>query len=136
METVARRKAILCVDDEPIILLSLKATLAREFKSDYHISTAPDAGAAMEAIDELEAEGTDVVLVLTDWLMPGLKGDEFLVRVHEKYPGISSIMITGQADDESVERARAECGLFACIRKPWSSSNLVKTVRDCIAGIS
>ncbi len=126
-------KAILCVDDEPIILLSLKATLAREFKGEYLVTTAIDAESAMAAIDDLGSMGVDVALILTDWLMPGLKGDEFLAAVHAKHPAIPSIMVTGQAEDSCIERAKRECGLFSCVRKPWNSVSLLKAVRECIA---
>ena len=38
--------------------------------------------------------------------MPGIKGDEFLIRVHQKYPKIVKVMLTGQADEVAIERVK------------------------------
>ena len=38
--------------------------------------------------------------------MPVIKGDEFLIRVHNKYPHSVKIMLTGQADLESIEKTK------------------------------
>lgn len=128
------KEAIICVDDEAVILLSIKQELKRKFRDRYLVEIALDATEAEALIADLEARGVRTVLVLSDWFMPGLRGDQFLIELHRKHPEIRTILVTGQADEESVERARIEAGLCACVKKPWRSSELARTIELCLAG--
>lgn len=122
------KKAIICVDDEKTVLASIKTQLKNNFGDKYLYEMADNAKEALEVIDELIADGTKIILIVSDWLMPGMKGDEFLIKVHEKYPNIITVMLTGQANEESIEKARVEAGLFACLYKPWSAEDLVNVI--------
>ncbi len=77
----ARKKAILCVDDEMIILLALIQELKSSFGNEFLYEKATDANQAFEVIEDLELEGVKLILIISDWLMPGIKGDEFLEMV-------------------------------------------------------
>lgn len=120
--------AILCVDDEPIILNSLKEQLRRHFGMRYLYETAESADEAWDVIDDLCADGISLLIIVSDWLMPGIKGDEFLAQVHQRYPHIVTMMLTGQADDAAIERARRDANLYACFHKPWKEEELVRAV--------
>jgi len=122
------KNVFLCVDDEKIILDSIKAQLKEKYGNTFLYETAESASEAMEIIDELMADDEVRLIIITDWLMPVMKGDEFLVNVHHKYPKVLNIMLTGQADAESVERTKREANLFKCIRKPWMESELLATI--------
>jgi CheY-like chemotaxis protein len=126
------KSAILCVDDEAIILSSLKEQLRRRFGERYLYETASDAGEAWEVIDELCADGIDILIIVSDWLMPGIKGDEFLTQVHRRHPRIATVLLTGQADEAAIERARRNAGLHACLHKPWSESELAQVVESAL----
>jgi len=88
----------------------------------------------MEVIAELEKEGVEIVLVISDWLMPGMKGDEFLTWVNQNHPEMKTVMISGQADPDAVERLQSECDLQAFILKPWTSNELIQTIKECLEG--
>ena len=122
-------KAILCVDDEPIILDSLKEQLQKRFGSDYYYETAENATEALEVVEELSAEEIKVLVIVSDWLMPGIKGDEFLIQIHKKFPKIVKVMLTGQADSAAIDNAIKNANLHACIFKPWSEDELVNIIR-------
>jgi DNA-binding NtrC family response regulator len=122
------KQAILCVDDEKIILDSLKTQLKQHYGSKYSYEVAESASDAMEIIEEMLDEGTEVLVVVSDWLMPGIKGDEFLIALHEKHPGVVKVMLTGQADDEAINRARDKANLHRCLYKPWSAEDLFETI--------
>lgn len=117
-------KAILCVDDELMILESLKSQLKRHYGNEYKLEMAENADEAMEIISELNEDGVKLLVIVSDWLMPGIKGDEFLIRVHRAFPGIVKLMLTGQADSDSIENARNHANLLACISKPWTEDEL------------
>ncbi|HTX71628.1 MAG TPA: response regulator [Rectinemataceae bacterium] len=126
-------EAILCVDDEAVILLAIKQELRRHFSGRYTIETAMDAAEAQAIIEELESRGVSTALVISDWMMPGMRGDQFLVELHAKRPGIKAILITGLSDEDS-EKAWKDSGLCACIRKPWRSEELYRAIENCLAG--
>ena len=130
------KSAILCVDDEAIILTSLKEQLRRRFGERYLYETASNASEAWEVIGELFAEDIDVLIIVSDWLMPGIKGDEFLTQVHRQHPKIVTVMLTGQADEACIERARRDANLYACLHKPWSESELAQVVESALPGVA
>lgn len=122
-------KAILCVDDEPMILLALVQELKSAFNESFIYEQALNAEMALQTIGELEEEGIHLVLILSDWLMPGMKGDAFLDRVAQEHPAIKAIMITGQADGEAMERTRRIGSVQAILRKPWQPDELISIIR-------
>ncbi|HOX33073.1 MAG TPA: response regulator [Spirochaetales bacterium] len=128
----AGRSAILCVDDEAIILLSMKQELKRRFGGRFIVETALDASEAQAVIDELAAREVDTSLVISDWFMPGVRGDQFLVELHARKPWIKAILVTGHADEAAVERARREAGLAAALRKPWRPEELFSAVETAL----
>jgi DNA-binding NtrC family response regulator len=121
---------ILCVDDEQVILDSLKIQLKNAFQGNYSYETAESAAEAMEIIEELQCQDIPILVIVSDWLMPGTKGDEFLIKVHEKYPKIVKIMLTGQADDRAIERAKKQANLYECLAKPWNFGKLIEVIES------
>jgi CheY-like chemotaxis protein len=125
--------AILCVDDEPIILKSLAIDLQKAFKDKYLYEFAESSAEALEIIDDLKSDEIETLLIVSDWLMPGMKGDQFLIEVHQKYPKIIKIMLTGQADEAAVARAKQDANLYQCLRKPWKTQELIEIIRSALA---
>jgi CheY-like chemotaxis protein len=127
------KKAILCVDDEAIIVMSLKEELRSHYRDRFVYETALSASEALAIIEELESDGTNVIALLSDWLMPGIKGDEFLAQVHARHPGIKAVIITGHADETQLDRFKEKFGLTAVLRKPWNTTELIEAVDKCLA---
>lgn len=128
-------RAIVCVDDENTILDSLGEQIENIFGNEYVYEMAENAEEGMEVVDELSSEDVDVLVIVSDWLMPGKKGDEFLIDVHRKYPNIVKVMLTGQADIEAIENAKEHANLHACLAKPWSAIELEKIIRNGLQNI-
>jgi DNA-binding NtrC family response regulator len=123
-----KQRAILCVDDEAIILLSLVQELKRAFGAKYLYEQVLDAESALEALEELKREDIEVILIISDWMMPGMKGDALIELVKNKHPGIKTILITGHADDEAIERVKKIASVLAVFKKPWNSKVLIETI--------
>ncbi|NJL82928.1 MAG: response regulator [Chloroflexaceae bacterium] len=124
---------ILCVDDEKSILESLKTQLKETFGSAYGYEMAEDARDALELIDELQETGAPLLLIVSDWLMPGMKGDEFLITIHQRFPQVVTVMLTGQADAAAIARATEEANLHRCLFKPWSEAELTEAIASGLA---
>jgi two-component system sensor histidine kinase/response regulator len=71
-----KKIALLCVDDEELILHSLKSELANFDGRKYDIELAESGPEALEIFDELLNDGYDIPVVISDYIMPGMKGDE------------------------------------------------------------
>lgn len=121
----AQDLAVLCVDDEQVILTSLTDQIRSHFGKRFSYETALDAEEALEVLDELSAEGVKTLVIVSDWLMPGMKGDELLIEIHKRFPQTVKVMLTGQADGAAVERARREAELYGYLQKPWSREELL-----------
>ena len=121
---------LLCVDDEIIVLTALKDQLRRAFGNEFHIDVAESAEEALELLDELSDQGHRLLVIVSDWLMPGMKGDEFLVQAHKRFPTVVKIMLSGQAQQEAVDRAKREAGLHEFLAKPWNAAELVETINQ------
>jgi two-component system, sensor histidine kinase and response regulator len=126
------KPVIICVDDEPIVLTSLKTELRRVLGDDCLVEAAEDGEEALELFDELQQEDYEVALVLADYIMPGLRGDALLQRIHERSPQTLTIMISGQADLEGVARAIRSARLYRYVMKPWQSDDLALTVAEAL----
>lgn len=125
-----QKKAILCIDDEKIILDSLKSQLKSEFQNEYILEFAQSALEGFEIINQLKEDSIDMVIIISDWLMPQMKGDEFLIKVHQQFPKVVTVLLTGQADRDAVIRAKLEANLFRCIHKPWTKEELINTIKE------
>ena len=122
------RGVLLCVDDEIIVLTALKDQLRRAFGSSFVIEVAESAEEALDLLDELAEQGHTLLVIVSDWLMPGMKGDEFLIQAHRRFPSVVKIMLSGQAEGEAVDRARREAALHDFLAKPWNAEALVESI--------
>lgn len=123
------KPVILCVDDEKIILDSLRKQLKNYFGNKYFYEFAENADDAMEVIEELIVDEYDILVIVSDWLMPGMRGDEFLIQIHRKFPEIIKVMLTGQADEIAIQNAIDNANLHKCLYKPWSEEELVSAIK-------
>ena len=132
------KPAILCVDDDRIILHSLKTQLKSAFGNTYAYEMAENGEDALELIEELSEDGSDenIVVIISDWLMPGMKGDELLIKIHQKLPQAVKLMLTGQADQEAIERAVSEAKLYKCVEKPWVECDLIDCINTATSSIN
>jgi two-component sensor histidine kinase len=127
-----KKPIIFCVDDERIILTSLKVELKSAFGDTHTIETEENALEALEVIKSLHAEGYEIPVVITDYVMPGIKGDVLLFQLHDDYPRMKKIMLTGQATMEGVTSAVNHADLYRYISKPWEPQDLVITVKEAL----
>lgn len=123
---------ILCVDDEHFILDSLKRMLRREFGKAYQVELAEDGNEALSIVHKCLTESSEVVLVISDYMMPRMKGDELLQKIHEIMPRTIKIMLTGQADIEGIRNVVNYANLYRYLTKPWQIEDLRLTIREAL----
>ncbi len=126
------KAAIVCVDDEDMILDSLAEQLKRRFGQQYEVELAGDAREAVFLCEELMAEGIDIPLIISDQVMPGTSGAELLIQLHQDYPTTLKILLTGQAAAESVGKVVNAGALYRYISKPWDETDFLLTVQEAL----
>ena len=118
---------ILLVDDEEMILTSIKAFFAIETDYRFLTYTSP-----AKAVGDLETKITSVDLVISDYLMPEMDGITFLGHVKERFPLVPRILLTGYADKDSAIQAINKVGLYQYIEKPWDNEDLRLIIRNAL----
>ena len=115
---------ILCVDDEPNILSSLR----RLFRGKgYQVLTA-ESGA--QGLQLLEQQPVD--LVISDMRRPEMDGARFLAQVRERWPNTVRLLLTGYSDVQSIQDA-INCGeIYRYITKPWDDNDILLIVRHAL----
>lgn len=115
------KKVLLLVDDEPSILQSLK----RLFRGGpYEVVTAESGTKGLEQL----AAGIPVRVVVSDYLMPGMNGVEFLREVYEQSPETVRIILSGYADKPVLLEAVLSGRIYKYVAKPWDDDVLKNTV--------
>jgi YesN/AraC family two-component response regulator len=122
---------VLCVDDEEVILNSLEMELS-ENAEDYQVELAQGGVEALELVAELVDEGHQLAVVVSDYIMPEMKGDELLININEKYPTTVNILLTGQSHIDGVTNAINHANLHRYIEKPWEKADLQLTVNQAV----
>ena len=123
---------IICVDDELFLLRSLAETLKRKFGKDYAVEIAETAEIALEIIAELQAEQVDIPLIISDQIMPDMKGVDLLIQVYKQSPKTLQILLTGKASVDDVGKAVNQAKLYRYISKPWEEEDLILTVKEAL----
>jgi DNA-binding NtrC family response regulator len=129
---VSARRGILIVDDEAILLLAIRQELRLALGAGYVFETAMSAQAGLDAIEDLSRKGVEVALIISDWLMPGMRGDEFLKIVRIGHPEVKLVMLSGHAEAEQMQNLAAEVQLFASLGKPYRKNELSEIAKRAL----
>ena len=121
-----RRVQILVVDDEPLVGDLFKNSLN---EPGYQVTTAIS---SIEALELLKTKYYDLIFI--DLWMPELDGAELFRLVREMDRRIPVAIITGHPDSEMMGRAM-EYGPFTVLKKPFTSDDILDTVRSFIEGV-
>lgn len=124
--------AILCVDDEVMVTSAIRTVLEHHLKEVTFIETAQSAEEALEVVEDFHQDGIELQVVIADYIMPNMRGDDLLVELHDRLPRTKKIMLTGQSDVAGVKRAINEAGLYRFLEKPWHNDDLLLTLRGAI----
>lgn len=122
-------KIILCVDDDPTVLVALRGLLNEFLKVGDLVEIAESGQEALEICEELKLTGREVNVVISDFAMPGMQGDEFLIKLHAISPDTIKIMLTGQSSLLGLRRTINEANLFRFVEKPFKSTDFAITAK-------
>ena len=118
-----RRKSVLVVEDQPGVLEYVALALKGQ---GYRVTAAASCAAAIAVFVKNNA-GFD--LILTDVMMPGMKGWELAAHLQHIRPSLKVLFMSGYTDDDINISSRDT----DIIMKPFSPEQLGAKVRDALA---
>jgi DNA-binding NtrC family response regulator len=124
MNPVQNRTSIMLVEDEPMVLTTLKITLEHE-RYDVVACSSP-----LEALPLLTSR--DFAVIISDHKMPGMTGLAFLTECRRICPNSSRILLTAVVDLATVVAAINRGEICRFIAKPWLREELIAAVRDAV----
>jgi response regulator RpfG family c-di-GMP phosphodiesterase len=117
---LAPAERVLIVDDDQLILKALSRILeAAGFDARCYLSP-------HEALDAIERDAP--VVVISDYMMPGMDGIAFLGHARDRFPGAIRILCTAAEDFRIALQAVNSGEVFRIISKPWHQPELLATV--------
>jgi two-component system, chemotaxis family, chemotaxis protein CheY len=123
---------MICVDDDITVLETLQEQMRERFHNTHFIEIADSAEAAISLIEDLQDSGEVIEVIISDQVMPGMKGDKFLEEIHRRLPDTIKILLTGQAGLDSAIRAINHGGLNRYVEKPWNIELLSQDIQELI----
>ncbi|MFN5912629.1 MAG: response regulator [Bacteroidota bacterium] len=122
--------AIICVDDEPVVVDLLRFQLSKLFNTEsVAIETFTDPKEVAGGITDLLNFGIDVIFLVVDYQMPDMTGVQLIRSIHSKHPKVKFFMVSGQANTLLVQQLMEEGLLEKFIAKPWSEAELADAVK-------
>lgn len=122
------KEAIICIDDERSLLFSLQHQISAEL-SDILIECAESGEEAIELLKELQSMEIDVRFIITDQMMPGIKGNEIIEIIQKLNPEITCILLTGYTQLETIKELE-QSQKVKIISKPWEKGELISILLD------
>ena len=119
------KASVVIVDDEEMVITSVKAYLELETNFEIHGFTEPEL-----AVKFLESNQVDIAV--SDYLMPRMSGIQFLTRAKHIQPEATRVLLTGHADKQSAIQAINEVSLYQYVEKPWENDQLLMIIQNGI----
>lgn len=124
---------IICVDDQREVLSAVLQDL-EPMNVWLNIEDCESAAEALDLMDELDANGECVALVVSDHVMPEKTGVELLTEISadSRFVYTKKVLLTGQATHSDTINAINSAGINRYFEKPWGTKELLECVRTLV----
>ena len=124
---------VIIVDDQREVLTTISKDLS-ELSAKVSIEECESSGEALELLEEIDSNGDFPAVVISDHVMPGKTGVEFLsdISSDSRFSKVKKVLLTGLASHQDTINAINQANIQSYIEKPWDKANLVKTVKELI----
>ncbi len=123
--------AILAVDDDIMVLNSLRMQLERNFVN-HVLEFAQNVDEAIGVIDELRKNQIKLIVIVSDWVMPLKNGDVLAKYVKSIDETVKVVVLSGKLEESKVESYITSNTIDKVVLKPWDEANLMETIKSVI----
>ena len=122
---------IICVDDQREVLNVLQNDLSA---LPFVVEGCESASEAWEVMNDLDAQGEYLALIICDQVMPEKKGVDFLAEVvaDDRFLHTRKVLLTGLATHADTIRAINESQIDVYVEKPWDVALLLDHVKRLV----
>ncbi len=114
------KKNILFVDDNENVINGIQRQL-RPYREQWQLFFASSGPQALQLLAQQPID-----LIVSDLLMPDMRGDELLKRVSEEYPSTVRMILSGYADEETLKSSLEVAHQY--LSKPCSAEVLREAI--------
>ncbi|MGL5006619.1 MAG: response regulator [Plesiomonas sp.] len=127
------RLYLICIDDQREVLSAVVRDLDK-LASWINVEECESAAEAICLIDDLDAKGKRIALVISDHIMPGKNGVNFLAElaVDPRFYLMKKVLLTGQASHKDTIEAVNRAQIQYYLEKPWQPDMLVAICRKLL----
>lgn len=122
---MSKKRLILFVDDEELVLLCFERLLGRRFDLEF-------AGGPDQALEAVSTRGPYAVVV-SDMGMPGMNGIELLSKVKQACPDTVGLLLSGNAEFDEADEAIRQGIVFRLVQKPCPTEELIQILEEALA---
>ncbi|CAH0526127.1 response regulator [Vibrio hippocampi] len=124
---------VICVDDQREVLSAVIQDL-EPLSAWLNVEDCESADEALELMDELDANGEWITVLISDHVMPVMTGVELLTKVSKdsRYASTKKVLLTGQATHTDTITAINTAGVSHYFEKPWNAQELIECVRSLV----
>lgn len=126
------KTAILSVDDDILVLNSLRIQLERHFGETHLLEFAQNVDEAIDVIDDITSTGVELIVIISDWIMPSKNGDVLAQHVKAINPKIQVVVLSGQLQEEKALALVESHTIDKVMLKPWSEEDLVNVIKNAL----
>jgi CheY-like chemotaxis protein len=127
-----RRKMILCIDDNTEVLKSLRFQLRQSLVKDIRIILAEGSEDALKTLEVLNLSRSDMLLIVSDWLMPNINGEDLIKMIEQRWGPIMTIVLSGHITPEAKARLSDLDQVISVMNKPWSGEALAHLITQSL----
>ncbi|MHC5020304.1 MAG: response regulator [Planctomycetota bacterium] len=113
---------VLIVDDSDLSRRMIGDTLRR---AGHEVLEAADGPAALQTIQPGELD-----LVITDFMMPGMLGDELVKKIRATDESLPIVVISSYTDSDLFKSMKAQ-QVARVLNKPFADNDVLDAVREC-----
>ncbi len=126
METIN----IICVDDQPEVLDSVLRDL-RPLTPHVRLEEASSVQECKDLVNQIDADGDHVALIISDQVMPEATGVELLrsIAADRRFAKTRKVLLTGQASHADTIEAINDGHIDNYVEKPWQPEKLISVVK-------
>ena len=126
--------AVLCVDDDPVILQLIDFQMKKLVNSvNTIVESTTDPTQVEEKLEEIKSYGLEPLFLMTDYQMPGMSGAQLIRKMKKINPELNCILLSGQANEVAVAELEDEKLLFSFIGKPWREDQMKEILRPLLS---